>query len=146
MLECRKWGFKRWGFKEIRGQLRKKAFFLRFLDFPGALRTKKAEKLRAKKVDFGRFPERAARHPLSPHLLHPHLRQPKDGTALGETSYMFQGFWSKLLRFGSTLVIKIFSAISKPEPHTASFLSPGWEQRSVKKPRGFTSKWQQAPQ
>ena len=32
------------------------------------------------------------------------------------------------------------------EPRTASFLSPGWEQRSVKKPRAFTSKWQQAPQ
>ena len=26
---------------------------------------------RAKKADFGRFPERAARHPLNPHLLHP---------------------------------------------------------------------------
>ena len=68
-------------FKEIRGYLRKKAFFLRFLDFPGALRTlrkraKKAEK-RAKNADFGRFPRRPARHPLSPHLLHPHLRQPK---------------------------------------------------------------------
>ena len=31
---------------------------------------------RAKKADFARFPGRAARHPLSPHLLHPHLRQP----------------------------------------------------------------------
>ena len=31
---------------------------------------------RAKKADFGRFPGRAARHCLSPHLLHPHLRQP----------------------------------------------------------------------
>ena len=30
-----------------------------------------------KKADFGRFPGRAARHPLNPHLLHPHLRQPK---------------------------------------------------------------------
>ena len=25
----------------------------------------------------GRFPGREATHPLSPHLLHPHLRQPK---------------------------------------------------------------------
>ena len=33
---------------------------------------------RAKKADFGRFPGRAARHPLSLHLLHPHLRQPKN--------------------------------------------------------------------
>ena len=69
------------GFKEIRGYLRKKAFFLRFLDFPGALRTlrkraKTAEKGQ-KKVDFGQFPGRVARHPLNPHLLHPHLRQPK---------------------------------------------------------------------
>ena len=29
---------KRWGCKQIRGQLRKKAFLLRFLNFPGALR------------------------------------------------------------------------------------------------------------
>ena len=48
-LECRKWGFRRWGFKEIRGYLRKEAFFLPFLDSPGAPRTlrkraKKAEK------------------------------------------------------------------------------------------------------
>ena len=73
-------GFKRWGFKQIPGYLRKNAFFLRFLDFPGALRplrkrAKKAEK--GEKGRFGRFPGRAATHPLSPHLLHPHLRQPK---------------------------------------------------------------------
>ena len=48
-LGCRKWGFKRWGLKQIGGYPRKKAFFLRFLDFPGALQTlrkraKKAEK------------------------------------------------------------------------------------------------------
>ena len=30
-----------------------------------------------KKPDFGQFPGRAARHPLNPHLLHSHLRQPK---------------------------------------------------------------------
>ena len=50
-LECRKWGFKRWGFKEIRGYLRKKAFFLRFLDFPGVLQ---ALRKRAKKAEKGR--------------------------------------------------------------------------------------------
>ena len=50
-LECRKWGFKRWGFKEIRGYLRKNAFFLRFLDFPGALQTLRK---RAKKAEKGR--------------------------------------------------------------------------------------------
>ena len=54
-LECRKWGFKRWGLKEIRGYLRKKAFFLRFLDFPGAVwalrkRAKKAEKGRKRPI------------------------------------------------------------------------------------------------
>ena len=32
---------------------------------------------RQKKGDFGRFPGREARHPLNPHLSHPHLRQPK---------------------------------------------------------------------
>ena len=58
-LERRKWGFKRWAFKQIWGYLRKKAFFLRFLDFPGALRTlrkwvEKAEKGRKRpiSVDF----------------------------------------------------------------------------------------------
>ena len=67
-LECREWGFKRWGFKQIWGYLRQKAFFLRFLGFPSALRTlrKWAEK----------GPGGAARHPLSPHSLHPYLRQP----------------------------------------------------------------------
>ena len=36
---------------------------------------------RAKKADFGRFPGRAARRPLNPHLLHPHLRQPNISVA-----------------------------------------------------------------
>ena len=80
-LECRKWGFKRWGFKQIWGHLRKKAFFLRYPQFPRSSshppeKRKKVEKGR-KKADFGRFPGRAARYPLNPHLLHPHLRQPK---------------------------------------------------------------------
>ena len=75
ILGCRKWGFKRWGFKQIGGYLRKRAFFLRFLDFPGALRAfrKRGEKgrKRAKKADFGRFPEREARHPLNPPFVTP---------------------------------------------------------------------------
>ena len=78
-LECRKWGFKRWGFKQIRGYLRKKALFQRFLDFPGAVRAlrkraKTAERgrKRPKEADFGRFPGREARPRLNPHLLHPH--------------------------------------------------------------------------
>ena len=54
-LGCRKWRFKRWGFKEIRGYPRKKAFFLRFLDFPGVLQAlrkgmKKAEKGRKRPI------------------------------------------------------------------------------------------------
>ena len=59
-LECckLKWGFKRWGFKQIWGYLGKRQ---------GRKRQKKGKK--------GRFPGRAARHPLSPHLLHPHWRQ-----------------------------------------------------------------------
>ena len=52
ILGCHKWGFKRWGFKEIRGYLAKKAFFLRFLDFPGALR---ALRKRAKEAEKWRF-------------------------------------------------------------------------------------------
>ena len=36
---------------------------------------KEAEK-RAKEAAFGRFSGRERRRPLSPHLLHPHLRQP----------------------------------------------------------------------
>ena len=55
-LECRKWGFKRWGFKEIRGYLRKKAFFLRFLDFSGCcsgpLENFEKGRKRAKQADF----------------------------------------------------------------------------------------------
>ena len=50
-LGCCKWGFKRWGFKEIRGYLKKKAFFLRFLDFPSAVQ---ALRKRAKKAEKGR--------------------------------------------------------------------------------------------
>ena len=36
---------------------------------------RKIGRKRPKKADFGRSPGRQARHPLSPHLLHPHLRQ-----------------------------------------------------------------------
>ena len=50
-LESRKWGFKRWGFKQIGGNQRKKAFFLRFLEFPGAVR---ALRKRAEKAEKGR--------------------------------------------------------------------------------------------
>ena len=99
-LECRKWGFKRWWFKQIGGYLRKKAFLLRFLNFSGALCTlrKRGEKgrKRAKKADFGRFPGRAARHPLSPHLLHPHLRQQgfrSGGTCSKTTLLENHPFW-----------------------------------------------------
>ena len=75
-LGCRKCGFKRWGFKEIRGYLRKKAFFLRY---PGIFQVlfrrsgkgRKGQK-KGKKGRFRRrFPGRAARHPLNPYLLHP---------------------------------------------------------------------------
>ena len=48
-LECRKWGFKRWVFKQIRGYPRQKAFFLRFLDFPGAVRALRKREERAEK-------------------------------------------------------------------------------------------------
>ena len=48
-LGCRKWGFKRQGFKQICGYLRKKAFFLRYLDCAGALRTLRKRARRAEK-------------------------------------------------------------------------------------------------
>ena len=60
--------------------LGKKALFPPFSGFPTCCSRppEKGEKgrKRAKKADFGRFPGRVARHPLNPHLLHPHLRQP----------------------------------------------------------------------
>ena len=52
--------------KQIGGYLRKKAFCLRFLDFPQEL-FRPCGKGR-KRADFGRFPGRAAKHP---HLLPP---------------------------------------------------------------------------
>ena len=42
---------------------------------------------RAKKVVFGRSPGRAARHPLNPHLLHPHLRQRNTGQSFPARGY-----------------------------------------------------------
>ena len=50
-LGCHKGGFKRWGLKQIQANLRRKALFLRFLDFPGALRTLRK---RAQKAEKGR--------------------------------------------------------------------------------------------
>ena len=52
----------------------KSAFFLRFLDLPGGLRTlryraTKAEK--GEKAGKGQFPGRAARHPLKPPFVTP---------------------------------------------------------------------------
>ena len=113
-MECRKWGFKRWGFKEIRGYLRKKAFFLRFLDFPGALRTlrkraKKAEKGRKRPIS-GRFLGRAARHPLNPHLLHPHLWRPKN---------FWTDFFGQVFSRNFRSFVHIW-ALGRPTAHTRS--------------------------
>ena len=81
ILGCRKWGFKRWGFKEIRGYLRKRPFSSIFWIFqvlfaPSGKSAKKGRE-RAKKADFGRFPGRAARHPLSPICYTPICGSPK---------------------------------------------------------------------
>ena len=57
-------GFKKWGFKQIRGKR------LRFLDFPSLLGPPENDEKggkRAKKADFSRFPGQEARHPLNPH-------------------------------------------------------------------------------
>ena len=73
-LECRKWGFKRWGFKQIRGYLRKKAFFLCFLDFPGALRTLRKRAKKAEKDENGRFrpiSRKGGQTPLKPPFVTP---------------------------------------------------------------------------
>ena len=79
-LECRKWGFKRWGVYANLRISEEKGLFPPFSGFPkcSSHPPEKGEKggKRVKTADFGRFPGRAARHPLSPHLLHPHLRQP----------------------------------------------------------------------
>ena len=55
---------------------------------------------RAKKADFGRFPGRAARHPLSPHLLHPHLRQPKKNLRL--SSVIRANRFARFARIGNS--------------------------------------------
>ena len=55
LLECRKWGFKRWRLKQIRGHLRKKAIFLCFLDFPGAVQALRKRAKMQKKGRKGRF-------------------------------------------------------------------------------------------
>ena len=73
----RRWG---WGlnwdpeFKQIRGDLRKKAFFLGFLDFSsvvGALRKRAQGQKKGRKDDFDRFPGRAARHTFKPPFVTP---------------------------------------------------------------------------
>ena len=74
-MECCKWEFKRWGCKQIRGYLRKKVFFLRFLDFPGAPRTvlKRAKK-RQKKGEKGQkrpISGKGGQTPLKPPFVTP---------------------------------------------------------------------------
>ena len=56
-LECCKWGFKRWGFKQIQGYLKEKGPFPAFSGFP---RCSSTCGKRAKKADLGRFPGRVA--------------------------------------------------------------------------------------
>ena len=56
--------------------LRKNALFNPFSGFSGCSSHLPENGKKAKKADFSRFPGRAARHPLSSHLLHPYLRQP----------------------------------------------------------------------
>ena len=71
-LEYHKWGLRDGGSSNFPRISEKKAFFLRFLDFPGALETlwKRAKKVEdgRKKAGKGRFPGRAARHHLNPHF------------------------------------------------------------------------------
>ena len=84
LLRTYNWGAANGGLRDgVYANLRiseEKGLFPPFSGFPrcSSYPPEKGEKgrKRAKKGDFGRFPGRAARHPLSPHLLHPHLRQP----------------------------------------------------------------------
>ena len=50
-LECRKWGFKRWRFKQIRRYMRKNGLFPPFSGFPGVVR---ALRKRAKRQENGK--------------------------------------------------------------------------------------------
>ena len=47
---------------------------------PGTPEKGEKGRKRGKKAGKGRFPGKEARHPLRPHLLHPHFRQPKKHT------------------------------------------------------------------
>ena len=73
ILECRKWGFKRWVFKQNLRICEEKGRFPPFSGFSrcSSHHPEKGEegRKRAKKADFARFPGRGARHPLSPHLI-----------------------------------------------------------------------------
>ena len=62
--ECRKLGISE-----------EKAFFLCFLDLQVLFSSSGKGRKRQKKDEKGRFPGKAARHPLSPHLLHPQPKQ-----------------------------------------------------------------------
>ena len=70
-LECRKWGFKRWGFEEIRGYLRKKGLFPPFSGFSrcSSHRPEKGEKGRKrakKKKQFRPISGKGGQTPFKP--------------------------------------------------------------------------------
>ena len=149
-LGCHKWGFKRWGFKEIRGYLRKKAFFLRFLDFPGALRTlrkraKKAEKgrKRQKKGEKGRFRPISGKGGQTP--LEPPFVTPPFAAAQAEVSLrpfggeVFRGLVSK----GRKYIQKAFSALRNQVPQQAKKRFGVYQKSLIYRERGentFTPK------
>ena len=79
-------GLRNGGLSELEDVWGNKPFSSVFWNFQvllGPSKKKKSEKRRerARKADVGRCPGRDGRHPFSPHLLHPHLRQPNsEGT------------------------------------------------------------------
>ena len=140
-MECRKWGFKRYGGLSASEDIRVQRPFPPFsdsqcLDFPGALRTlwKRAEK-GWKRPILARFPGRAARHPSSPHLLHPHLRQPK----LEEISPFFS-FLVVSLRFSPHSQRALRSKKFNPDRKFQSWLEIFNPDRNFKRDRKFQSR------
>ena len=80
---------------------------------PSGKGRKRRGRKRAKKADFGWFPGRAARHPLNPHLLHRHLRQPNWGHS--RTFKKFRAFYQNGLGVHKIFVRKIWFTPPPPE-------------------------------
>ena len=92
-------GFERWQSMQIRGDVRQKDVFVRFLDFPRAVRALRRSRKKEKEGQTGRgkgrceIPGREARQPLNLHVLHHHLQQP---ISESHSFLVFQGLYSNI--------------------------------------------------